>query len=179
LIENYGLFWKRDDVFWGRQKVKGRLEGVPAGSLTSKPVDFRGQQGVYVLYDDGFRVVYVGQSGTKKQRLFARLKRHTRNHLAQRWTRFSWFGVRKVRKTGELAKENYAAHPLLPRVLNHIEAILIAATEPPQNRQSGKFGADVKQYIQYRDKEAAGLTVEETVKKIKSMVEKIQGRESS
>ena len=93
LVHNYGLFWRRYDVFWGRPNVPGRLDGVPAKETLAKPIDFREQAGVYVLYDDNFRLVYVGQAGAGNQFLFSRLKHHRRDALADRWTRFSWFGI--------------------------------------------------------------------------------------
>ena len=40
-----------------------------------------------------------------------------------------------------------------------MEAILISATEPPHNRQCGRFGNQVKQFRQYRDPEALGPEV--------------------
>ena len=165
LIYNYGLFWKRDCVFWGRPKVKGHLKGLPAKKLKSAPIDFREQQGVYILYDDNFRVVYVGQSGKKSQRLFQRLKQHQQDALAERWTRFSWFGIRSTLKSGKLSNVNQAAHPPLRAVLDHIEAILISATEPPHNRQGGRFGIKVTQYLQHRD-DALGLTHQDMVREI-------------
>ena len=63
LIRNYGLYWSEEKVFWGYPKVQGTLLGVPRGAITSKPVDFRDQISVYVLYDD-YRPVYVGQSAS-------------------------------------------------------------------------------------------------------------------
>lgn len=154
LIHNYGLFWRADHVFWGRSGPdgSGHLKGVEAKNRTSNPVDFREQQGVYVLYDEGFKLLYVGQAGANdKQRLFDRLKQHTRDQLADRWSRFSWFGTRSVNNSGELKALKSAAHPTVGEVLNHIEAILISAAEPPHNRQGGRFGEDVEQYLQYRD----------------------------
>ena len=153
LIENYGLFWKLDQVFWGWQGVPGHLNGIEAKNKRSEPVDFREQQGVYVLYDQTFKMIYVGQAGANdKHRLFDRLKEHTRDQLADRWSRFSWFGVRSVNKSGDLRVENMAAHADMGHVLNHIEGILIAAAEPPHNRQGGRFGEEVEQYLQERDK---------------------------
>lgn len=153
LIQNYGLFWRLDQVFWGWQGVPGHLEGVEARNRSEKPVDFRQQQGVYVLYDQSFKMVYVGQAGANdNQRLFDRLKQHTRDQLAERWARFSWFGVRAVLNNGSLKQEKDAAHPTMGDVLNHIEGILIAAAEPAHNRQGGRFGEDVEQYLQHRDK---------------------------
>jgi hypothetical protein len=62
LIHNYGLFWRRNDVYWGKPGDLGHLQGHPARSAFAI-VDFRDQQGVYCLYDDNFHLVYVGQAG--------------------------------------------------------------------------------------------------------------------
>ena len=93
---------------------------------------------------------YVGQVGTGNQRLFDRLKQHKRDFLADRWDRFSWFGTRWVKSNGELALEVDSTHSDVTDVLNHIEAIVIHAAEPRHNRQGGRFGDEVVQYLQYR-----------------------------
>lgn len=165
LVKNYGLFWRREWVFWGSGPNAGHLKGVLRSARTDDPVDFREQQGVYVLYDANFRLVYVGQSGgNDQQRLFRRLRNHRKDQLADRWSRFSWFGVRRVNNNGELRAEAAAAHPSLGEVLNHIEAILISAAEPPHNRQGGRFGHNVHQYLQYRDAENLGPDQTEMVR---------------
>lgn len=152
LIQNYGLFWRRDAIVWGRGRMAGHLKGMLKGEKRSEPVDFREQLGVYCLYDDSFKLVYVGQAGGKnKQRLFQRLKQHREDAVSNRWTRFSWFGVRQVLETGRLKALRQAAHPSTSDVLNHIEAILIASAEPVHNRQGGRFGDSVEQYFQYQD----------------------------
>jgi hypothetical protein len=151
LIHNYGLFWRRKDVFWGRPKVKGSLKGYRAGEARGKPVDFREQAGVYVLYDDNFRVLYVGQAGAGNQTLLGRLKQHRKDSLADRWTRFSWFGIKWVKQNGKLSVGAEQRSIKAADILNHIEAILISAVEPPHNKQGGRFGDDVEQYLQYRD----------------------------
>lgn len=161
LIQNYGLYWKEADVYWGRAGNAGTLSGVPATNITADPVDFREQAGVYVLYAD-FAIVYVGQAGNRNQKLFARLKQHRRDALAGRWNQFSWFGTRRVLATGALSAEVEGAHSTHAEVLNHIEAILIHAAEPAQNRQGGRFGENVVQFIQNRD-ENLGPTVEEMI----------------
>ena len=76
LIQNYGLFWKRPLVDWGTRGRgrSGTLMGRPARQLRSPGVDFREQQGVYVLYDDNFKIIYVGQAGAGNQRLFCSLE---------------------------------------------------------------------------------------------------------
>jgi hypothetical protein len=167
LIRNYGLFWRRTDVFWGHPNVAGHLLGVSAANVRADPIDFKDQQGVYVLYDENFKIVYIGQTGAgSRQRLLVRLRQHNSDALADRWSRFSWFGVRKVLRNRTLAAENLQAHPPISTVLNHIEAVLIAATEPPHNRQGGRFGNDVRQYIQYRDDDALGPDLEEMVRDV-------------
>jgi hypothetical protein len=172
LIQNYGLFWNEADVFWGRQGVAGSLLGVPAWSKSFGAVDFREQQGVYVLYDNNYRIVYIGQAGAgEKQRLFERLKQHKSDALAGRWSKFSWFGINRINQTGTIKVEKAKINPNISDVLNHIEAILIYAAEPPLNRQGGRFGESVEQYLQYRDKENLGLLPSEMIAQI---LEKVQ-----
>ncbi len=148
LIRNYGLFWRLDDVYWGKPKDSGKLMGRRANKARSAAVDFREQRGVYVLYDDNFKIVYLGQAGGRNNaRLFGRLKVHKRDHLAQRWSRFSWFGICPVEKF-ELQVGYNPANPTIKDVLDHIEGILLAAAEPPLNLQRGRFGSGVERYLQ-------------------------------
>lgn len=149
LIRNYGLFWNREKVWWGTggKGKAGSLLGIKSGSKKARPVDFREQRGVYVLYDTNFRIMYVGQAGGRAtQCLFQRLKQHRDDHLAERWQLFSWFGTRAV--LGEALDKQNNIELKLAQALNHIEAILLAATEPPLNLQRGRFGSEVAQYIQ-------------------------------
>lgn len=148
LIRNYGLFWKDSDVFWGAGSSAGALLGVLASNVTDDAVDFRDQRGVYVLYAE-YDLVYVGQNNG--QELIARLKQHKKDDLAERWNRFSWFGLRAVKVGGELTKYNQGVHAENHDVLNHIEAILIHTAEPRLNRQGGKFGDNIERYLQRRD----------------------------
>jgi hypothetical protein len=135
-------------------------------------VNFRDQQGVYCLYDDNFRLVYVGQAGGKNdQRLFDRLRQHREDFVSERWSKFSWFGVRRVLLSNDLATETEAAHPDISHVLNHIEAILIAAAEPVHNRQGGRFGEKVDQYLQYRDDDNLGPDLTQMVHDLWSKAE--------
>jgi hypothetical protein len=167
LIQNYGLFWRRAWIHFGAggEGNAGHLKGIRTGAKTSDPVDFREQQGVYCLYDENFRLVYVGQAGGKNdQRLFGRLKQHREDYVSERWTKFSWFGIRPVLKGGELRVEKTSAHPEIGDVLNHIEAILIAAAEPVHNRQGGRFGDAVEQYLQWRDDEQLGPEAPEMIR---------------
>jgi hypothetical protein len=62
LFQNYGLFWQADNVKWGSKgkNNQGSLNGVWASAKREGFVDFREQRGIYVLYDDTFRIIYVG-----------------------------------------------------------------------------------------------------------------------
>jgi len=138
LIKNYGLMWRRDSVFWGAGNNRGVLLGRSSGKL----IDFREQIGVYVLYDEGRRPIYVGQAGQGNARLFRRLRAHRRDSLAHRWHYFSWFGLLSVNKTGRLSGWDDAAKRVsgtINSTLNEIEGVLIAATEPAFNKQGAKF----------------------------------------
>jgi len=154
IIQSYGLRWKEADVFWGAGSSPGRLLGVPDDNITANATDFREQIGIYILYS-GNDLIYVGQAGARNQKLLKRLNQHRnpKNSLAGRWDSFSWFGLRRVIKQGKaLSQETMkTGSPTTSMALNHIEAVLIAATEPSMNKQWGKFGEDTKQYLQVRD----------------------------
>lgn len=140
VIKNYGLMWRRDAVHWGRpgQRTRGVLEGRRSGEI----VDFHDQIGVYVLYDESRRPIYVGQAGQGNARLYNRLNSHRKNHLAHRWQYFSWFGLLSVNKNGSLSGRDAPSKRVsgtLRSTLNEIEGVLIAATEPVFNKQGAKF----------------------------------------
>ncbi|MGQ3016650.1 GIY-YIG nuclease family protein [Phenylobacterium sp.] len=149
LIRNYGLHWQRAHVAWGKKGLgnEGHLTGRLAKRATAQPVNFRHQAGIYILHD-GFKPLYIGQAGRSENRLFSRLKNHTQNHLAERWDRFSWFGVYPVEDdelddTIDIGRESFD----IDSILNHIEGVLISVTEPPLNRQGARFG-ETEQYKQ-------------------------------
>ena len=148
LFQNYGLFWHADRIAWGRPGHAGTLLGRQGA--TEAPIDFRYQRGVYALYDENFQMLYVGQAGYGNKRLYDRLDNHMSDHLGERWQRFSWFGIDPVvgKKKKRRVEECEPTAPEVSSVLNHLEAILIAAAEPALNRQGGKFG-DAEQFFQY------------------------------
>jgi hypothetical protein len=168
LIQNYGLFWDRRQVRW---KGSGAgLYGFPAidddGKIRSAKnrgdeVDLRGQVGIYALYDQEFRLLYVGKvgGGKGKNALFVRLRQHgtplgrTRG-LAARWTYFSWFGVLRVLK-GEKKLAEPSDRKLTTRVdiLNALEAVVIEIAAPGLNRQGGQLGG-ATEYLQYTTDDA-------------------------
>ena len=82
--------------------------------------------------------------------LISHLYEHTMDRLATRWDRFSWFGVLPVSENGVLGRmpDNFNSTNLLPA----LEAILIEALEPRQNRKTGDDLSSVE-YIQRPDPE--------------------------
>jgi len=164
IIRSYGLFWSADNIFWGKGTQPGALLGVPARAKTSHPIDFRYQVGIYILYE-GHHMIYVGQAGSKKQRLFGRLKRHRKDMLASRWDHFSWFGLQYVMQNGILSTKKEKSGGSVSSILNQIEAVLIAGAEPNLNKQGGRFGRETKRYLQVRD-ERLGLTHEQMIEEL-------------
>jgi len=173
MIQNYGLFWSRDGVHWnfgrgGRGAFRGSLKGEIVRNRNAEVVDFREQVGIYCLYDNNFKLLYVGQAGFGNATLFDRLRSHTGNDLAERWTKFSWFGLRPV-LFGEQNAHRLDAVPQnqieVGQVLNSLEGILIVGAEPPLNRQGPRFG-DAQKFAQHWDDEHVYPPLVEMVKKI-------------
>lgn len=115
-----------------------------SGSTT---VDFGPQRGVYLLYD-GREVIYVGRATDRA--MGTRLYEHTIDRMSGRWDRFSWFGLLPVSSSGALGEmpPNLDSSKLIPA----LEAILVEALEPRQNRKRGDDLAAVE-YVQSEDSE--------------------------
>lgn len=159
MIKNYGLFWKREAVHWNpggrRGNPRGHLIGSHVVERRQQQVNFRDQVGIYCLYDDNFRLLYTGQAGFGNATLFGRLRSHTNDHLSERWTKFSWFGLKGILHEGDgyVLQDQVNANGLeLNEVLNSLEGIIIVSAEPPLNRRGPNFGAAQK-FSQYRDLE--------------------------
>ncbi|HVX83980.1 MAG TPA: HTH domain-containing protein [Phycisphaerae bacterium] len=140
IITSFGMFWKRGAIDW---KLSPKIWGMQ--EIGAIPVDFCKQLGIYLLYD-GREVIYVGRSTERP--LGTRLYEHTIDRLATRWDRFSWFGLLPVSEAGELTAlpQTYPAPKLIPA----LEAVLVEALEPRQNRKRGDDLAAVE-YIQHID----------------------------
>lgn len=151
MIQTYGLHWHAERVFWGRPNVPGELLGAASRSAKARPIDFRFQRGIYALYA-GYELVYVGQTGAGNDRLFKRLKDHRRDHLSERWDRFSWFGTQWVTKSGELSADTARLGNSVEATLNILEAVGIAIAEPRLNLQRGKWGEATK-YFQWWERQ--------------------------
>lgn len=113
----------------------------------------------------GHDIIYVGQAGARNSKLFGRLKNHRKDFLANRWDRFSWFGLRRVLSSGKLSTETDRAKASIATALNHIEAVLIAAAEPSLNKQGGRFGRNTVRFLQSRD-ERLGPTQEQMLRAV-------------
>ena len=144
-IANYGHFWRRDRVNFGKpgKGNLGALEGYSGSVRTPERTNFKDQIGVYVLFTENREVVYVGQAGSGTQRLLSRLRTHTRDHLRDRWVYFSWFGLRqRNKKDGGLSDKqkpdsNFSGSN--SDALDELEAVLIQLFEPRLNKQGSKW----------------------------------------
>ena len=136
-----GVYWERGRVNWaGKPRLFGRAHPK------ADRVDLAGQQGVYLLYDENRVVVYVGQAA--KQSIGQRLAQHTSDRLTGRWQRFSWFGIRPVAEDGKLG--SVKAVTITPKqLISTLEALLIEALEPRQNRAGSSYSGE--EYIQAND----------------------------
>ncbi len=145
LIKTYGMFWMRDGVNWNHNP---KLLGVQSTGATA--VDLSEMRGIYMLYD-GREVIYVGQA--VDQPILKRLVQHTKNRLATRWNRFSWFGIDGVCASGKIEKIDNLINTDIYSLANALEGILIEGLEPRQNRRQGDdWGFE---YYQEIDKEIA------------------------
>ena len=140
IISSFGMFWRRDLVDWS---AKANILGMQ--QIGAEAVIFREQLGIYLLYD-GREIIYVGRATDRP--IGRRLYEHTQDRLSTRWDRFSWFGVLPVSDKGMLGPlpEIYDSRRILPA----LEAILIEALEPRQNRKRGDDLSAVE-YLQKED----------------------------
>ncbi len=162
VIRCLGMYWQRDLVVWKNDpKVFGKQQAL------SKPVDFGAQRGIYILYDH-HTVVYVGRSVDRP--MGRRLYEHTIDRLGSRWNRFSWFGLLSVTDDGKLIETPIKV--TLPSLIATLEALLIEALEPPQNRKRGD-DFSVMEYIQDIDPEIKERELQSTLRAIE---QKLRGQ---
>jgi len=142
IISSFGMFWRREAIDWvSTPRILGMQQ------IGADAVDFHKQIGIYLLYD-GREVIYVGRATDRP--LGRRLYEHTLDRFSSRWDRFSWFGLLPVSEAGALGQlpDAYAAAKIVPA----IEAIMIEALEPRQNRKRGDDLSAVE-FIQKEDPE--------------------------
>jgi hypothetical protein len=152
IITSFGMFWRKEAIEW---TTTPKLLGMQ--QIGATPVDFYKQLGIYLLYD-GREVIYVGR--TTDRPLGKRLYEHTIDRMSARWDRFSWFGLLPVSDVGQIGSlpDAYVAAKLVPA----LEAILIEALEPRQNRKRGDDLAAVE-YLQKVDPEIEKKKVKATL----------------
>lgn len=141
LVPSYGMYWMRDAINW---ESVPKLLGVE--SAGASPIDLSEMRGIYMLYD-GREVIYVGQAIDRP--IIKRLLEHTKNRLATRWNRFSWFGLDGIHPdSGKIIKQSEEFTSDLHSLANVLEGILIEGIEPRQNRKQGdNFGFEFYQEI--------------------------------
>ncbi len=155
IIQSFGMYWQRDLVVWRNDlKMYGKQQAL------SKPVDFGKQKGIYILYDH-HTVVYVGRAIDRP--LGKRLYEHTVDRLGSRWNRFSWFGLLDVTQEGKLREIPF--NSTLAALVATLEALLIEALEPPQNRKRGDDFSAIE-YIQDIDPELKEREIQNTLRSI-------------
>lgn len=155
LIQSYGMYWVRDAINWHSNT---RLLGVQ--SFGADAIDLSEMRGIYMLYD-GREVIYVGQATDS---ILKRLIQHTKNRLATRWNRFSWFGIDGVGEDGKLIKIDNNVVTDINTLVDALEGILIEGLEPRQNRRQGdNFGFE---YYQEIDREVAKRKLLSEVQKL-------------
>lgn len=146
VVNALGMFWERSRVDWKPSQPK--LFGCqPNGTIFT---DFCGQRGVYLLHDyQG--VVYLGRVTDRD--LGVRLREHTTDRLNGRWNRFSWFGVYPVTEDGNLNVNADFSKISVNSVIAAMEAVLIEALEPRQNRKRGDVNFEAIEFQQAEDPE--------------------------
>lgn len=155
LIQSFGMYWIKDGINWNKRP---RLLGTQSSG--SKPIDLSEMRGIYMLYD-GREVIYVGQATDS---ILKRLIQHTKNRLATRWNRFSWFGIDDINEKGQIVKTDNTFQTKIEHLIDTLEGILIEGLEPRQNRKQGdNFGFE---YYQHIDKEIAKDKIMDDLKKV-------------
>jgi hypothetical protein len=126
-VRAFGMYWRRNFVRWAKNpKLLGQQ------SRGAESVNFSDQIGVYLLHD-GRETVYVGRAVDRP--IGKRLFEHTYDRLNGRWDRFSWFGLLSITENGKLISEPIGKDQ--DAIITTLEALLIEALEPPQNRKRG------------------------------------------
>ena len=151
IVTAFGMYWDRSHVDWEptRPKLLGQQD------KNSDEVDFSDQIGVYLLYDRR-EIVYVGQSNEERKHssIGQRLRMHTKSRLRSRWDRFSWFGLNPVGKraaSNPVGDEPAASqNGATKAIIDVMEAVLIEAVEPRQNRRQGDYFRGLE-YLQVED----------------------------
>jgi hypothetical protein len=164
LIKAYGEHWSRSRVDWKRRQMPGVLKG-------KRLVNVWEQKGVYALYDQ-FVIVYVGQAESRT--LGQRLNEHQKDRFAERWDRFSWFGVRSFDPKTERPIDPSLTGLTQENIIRSMELMAILLANAALNRARGKFPSADK--VRQRDVETNGgeLSLERTISKLRSDLQELE-----
>jgi hypothetical protein len=143
-VKAFGAYWSRNSIRWDTPKPK--LQGQQ--QIGAQVVDLSKQVGVYLLYHER-EVVYVGRATDRP--IVKRLQEHNKDRLKARWNSFSWFGLYSVSANGKVI-ENQPTISDSESLIRTLEAVLIEAMEPRQNRRGGDHFSDID-FIQVEDQE--------------------------
>jgi hypothetical protein len=153
----FGMFWDRSRVRWTQSPaVLGKQQ------IGADAVDMGAQRGIYLLHDVR-DVIYVGRCTDRA--LGTRLYEHTFDRLRTRWNRFSWFGVCPINDDGSLGSPSNGNTAL--QFIAAMEALLIEALEPPQNRRRGD-GFTAVEFIQADDPEVERAQLKAAIVELQS-----------
>lgn len=172
-IRNFGHYWSRNLIDWGYKGSAGSLLGALRANAEESDADFRNQIGIYVLYDENREAIYVGQTGKGSNRLFDRLRQHSRGPMRDRWTAFSWFGFLDVGADGYLIEREDRAVPEHAHTdaLNQFEAILLQVIEPRLAKKGPSWNGTTE-YFQFVEEEATNLDhLWDEVQELKALIE--------
>lgn len=139
IFATYGKYWR---VKSGKKFMIGK----ETYGNSSKEVDFTAQNGIYFLHDDNKKIIYIGKA-TKS--ISTRIAQHTKDHLAGKWSSFSWFGYYGVdENTGTLRTSKMSTNEMgKDRVIDFFEAIFIEMLDNTENQKSGN-NFDIEEYSQ-------------------------------
>jgi hypothetical protein len=147
LINTYGEFWSPELVNWDNT---WRLLGRERNSTKSPDVNVFEERGIYVLYKD-YIPVYVGKA--IRQSIGYRLQLHRGSRRkGPRWDSFSWFGLRGLRKNGELRILNTRANVRSEALIETLEALLIVVIDPRLNSRREQLKGAIHLYQSHTDK---------------------------
>lgn len=168
----YGLYWKKRFIFSKDEILPGLPErwtgrGTRNVDRDTLWMNFWGQKGVYVLYDNDLVPVYTGQAGLTRgakssgagRTLGQRLRDHAHGKYRNGWEFFSWFGfldcVQESSLRGKIKSASFeqrcnvewAFNPRISEgnegelndLLDSFEAILIEAFIPRFNSRGGNL----------------------------------------
>ncbi|MBE6177224.1 MAG: hypothetical protein E7149_01785 [Rikenellaceae bacterium] len=139
IIKAYGRMWERNRVEWKCHPV---LLGTPR--RINKYIDFNKMRGVYMLYNSKNEMIYVGLATNG---IGDRLREHTKDKLADHWTKFSWFGIDGIKQDGSIRRPTNL-QTTISDVASALESVVIIGLQPPRNIKNGERMKD-KEYLQY------------------------------